>query len=438
MKKIILQKFLFFSSLMLCFSFITKATLYPFSSSFSGTQEVPVNASPGTGLISGVYNDATNTIFYTLTFSNLLAGTVAAHFHSPGAPGVSAGVIYGYTGFPTGVTSGTYTGSNVITETQETQLKTGLWYANIHSSSFPGGEIRSQITLGPATSLYTFTNTYSGAQENPPTPSTGTGTITGVFDPASHTIFYRVIFSGLLAPTAAAHFHAPALPGVNTAVIYAYTGFPTGVLTGIYSGKNTITALQETQLLAGLWYSNIHTTLYPGGEIRAQIGLQLAAAITCPANIVTGNDAGHCAALVNFAATSAGVPSPALSYTLNNISIVSPYNFPVGTSTVHATATNTTGTAECNFTVTVNDNEAPHITNLTASPSQLWPPNNKMQDVTISYTTTDNCTGAVTCTLSVSSNEPGGSADYIITDEHHLKLRAQRNGNGNGRIYSVT
>ena len=32
---------------------------------------------------------------------------------------------------------------------QQAQLATGQWYVNIHSSTFPGGEIRGQIYLTP-------------------------------------------------------------------------------------------------------------------------------------------------------------------------------------------------------------------------------------------------------------------------------------------------
>jgi hypothetical protein len=78
------------------------------------------------------------------------------------------------------------------------------------------------------------------------------------------------------------------------------------------------------------------------------------------------------------------------------------------------------------------------IRNMAANPGQLWPPNNKMRDVTVNYNSTDNCTGVVTCMLSVSSNEPGGAEDYTIIDAHHLKLRAKRAGNGDGRIYTIT
>jgi CHRD domain/HYR domain len=439
MKRIIYLRLSLFATFLLVFSMASRASLYPFSNTYSGAQENPPNASPAMGTITGVYNDVTNTIFYTLNFSGLMSNTAAAHFHAPAAPGTNAGVIYGYTGFPTGVSTGTYTGSHIITEAQEVLLKNGLWYSNIHTTGLPGGEIRAQIILGAASmSHYTFNNTYSGANENPPNASTGTGLITGVFDPNSNALFYRINFSLLLAPTVAAHFHAPAVPGTNAGVVYAHTGFPLAVQAGTYSGTHTITALQETQLLAGLWYSNIHTSQFPGGEIRAQIVLELAPTLTCPANITKSNDAGSCAASVAFAATATGVPAPSIVYSVNNTPITSPYTFPVGTSTVNAVATNSTGTASCSFTVKINDTEAPMIGNMMASPGQLWPPNNKMRDVMVNYNSTDNCSGMVNCVLTVSSNEPGGADDYTIIDAHHLKLRAKRAGNGDGRIYTIT
>jgi hypothetical protein len=75
----------------------------------------------------------------------------------------------------------------------------------------------------------------------------------------------------------------------------------------------------------------------------------------------------------------------------------------------------------------------------------LWPPNHKLVNVTVNYNVTDNCPlPPNSCTLSVTSNEPingtgdgNTSPDWIVLDDHHVLLRAERAGNGNGRIYTV-
>jgi probable HAF family extracellular repeat protein len=77
----------------------------------------------------------------------------------------------------------------------------------------------------------------------------------------------------------------------------------------------------------------------------------------------------------------------------------------------------------------------PAINDVSASPNSLWPPNNNFVDVTIGYTTVS--ISPATCALSVSSNEPG-DGEWQILDQRHVLLHAARNGNGAGRIYTVT
>lgn len=94
------------------------------------------------------------------------------------------------------------------------------------------------------------------------------------------------------------------------------------------------------------------------------------------------------------------------------------------------------------WTTTVS-NPPPVISGISATPGELWPPNHKFVDVTVDYAVSDNC-GTVTTALSVTSNEPTSgtgeddlSPDWIVVDEHHVRLRAERAAYGTGRSYTI-
>jgi hypothetical protein len=114
-----------------------------FAASLDGLQEVPPNASPATGTASIILDDVANTITVDLHFSGLLAPQTAAHIHGPAPPGVNAGVLVG---FPTGEFDDMVF---PITDTIEGHIKAGLTYVNVHTTLFPGGEIRGQVLEEP-------------------------------------------------------------------------------------------------------------------------------------------------------------------------------------------------------------------------------------------------------------------------------------------------
>ena len=119
--------------------------------------------------------------------------------------------------------------------------------------------------------VYTLDLALTAQQEVPPNPSSATGTLVGTYDDVTNVLSFTIMFNGMSTPTTAAHFHGPAAPGVNAPVQIGFAGFPTGVTAGSYTNSYVLTDVQETQLLCGLWYVNIHTIQVPGGEIRSQL-----------------------------------------------------------------------------------------------------------------------------------------------------------------------
>jgi endonuclease G len=96
--------------------------------------------------------------------------------------------------------------------------------------------------------------------------------------------------------------------------------------------------------------------------------------------------------------------------------------------------------------LTVVDSTAPVLGAISATPGVIRPPNHKLVNIQVSYAATD--AGSIpVCALTVSSNEAvngtgdgNTAADWVIfpLDPHRVQVRAERAGNGNGRIYTIT
>ncbi len=130
------------------------------------------------------------------------------------------------------------------------------------------------LGLGGDASATTFALAASldGAQEVPPVATPATGSATLSYDDVANLLSWTIVFQDLIGTINNAHFHGPAAPGVAAGVQVGIP-FTAGVTSGTLVGSATITGTQELQLLAGLWYINIHSTFKPGGEIRGQVNV---------------------------------------------------------------------------------------------------------------------------------------------------------------------
>jgi hypothetical protein len=165
--------------------------------------------------------------------------------------------------------------------------------------------------------------------------------------------------------------------------------------------------------------------------------------ITCPANVVQNTDPGVCQAVVNFAAPTVSDNCPGVG----TPTCVPPSGstFPKGTTTVNCQVTDAASlTSMCSFTVKVEDHEAPVVTSA-VSLTQLWTPSHYLINVGLSGSATDNCDTNLTLAVKVygdeDDEEPTEDGNFSPDARNialgTLRLRAERNGNKNGRVYLI-
>jgi hypothetical protein len=226
MKK--LSTFLFFIFL---FTLTASAQIRYLKGTLSAAQEVPPVSSPGGGVVIVKYNMATRMLEHYGNYRGLTAPITNQHIHTA-PPGVVGPVTFPLVS--SGGTSGTLTipaGSQVLTPAQEADLLAGNMYTNVHTSTFPGGELRAQLTLTTDGQTVQLNARLQGAQQVPPNGSRAMGMVDALIDKSTNMLYLTGSYRGLTKAANNAHIHK-APPNVAGPVIIPviFTADTTGTL----------------------------------------------------------------------------------------------------------------------------------------------------------------------------------------------------------------
>ena len=248
-----------------------RAQIVEFRATINAAQETTSSTSTGTGFAVMLYDVATNKFDLSITISGLANTLTASHIHEaalavagPVVTNLGSETVYMRSG-----TSLTATFTNMTHNGTALTLLTNGAYLNFHSSAYPGGEIRGQLIAQPKRLVAVL----KGTSENPANASKAYGAAYISYNPGTNQISTRLNIYNFTNTLSGSHYHeaavganGPVVQNLGGAAVYTKTGTAYGVsfVNQTYSGN-------PIKLLTGGAYLNIHSNLFPGGEIRGQV-----------------------------------------------------------------------------------------------------------------------------------------------------------------------
>jgi uncharacterized repeat protein (TIGR01451 family) len=376
-------------------------------------------------------------------------------------------------------------GTYVVTYTATDGTHSATATRNVIVGTFPEDEVDQ-----PASSNVPPTITLNGADQitiECGTPFTDPGataavcggsvpvTTTGSVDnhtPGTYSITYSATANGLTSEatrivTVEADNSAPiiTLNGANPMTVECHTSFtdPGAVAHDACAGDFAATASGSVNPNTVGTYTITYNATDPSGHAAAPVTRTVNVVdttkpvVTAPANVTVSTGAGNTSCTVTVSNATLGTASATDScvgaVSVTRTGVPSGNIFPAGTTTITYSATDASGnTGTATQTVTVIDNTAPIITLNSFAPS-MWPPNHKYETFQVSQFVTgasDNCDSGVGLSSvvveKVTSDEAENSGgdgntlnDIVIAANcKSVQLRAERDGGGNGRVYTIT
>jgi hypothetical protein len=247
-----------------------------FSVALTGEAETPAGEPAGTGTATFHLRRNQGQVCFTMQVQAITLPSVGSHIHS-GAAG-TAGPIVVQLRAPnsSGTSSGCVTASRAVVN-QILGNPTGF-YANVHTTDFPGGAVRGQLQGTSEASLgRTITVQPNGANEcnaagtcNLGDPD-GTGTASIRFRRDAAQVCWLVRVQNILLPAVGQHIHRGARTSAGPIVVPMP---PNPGADGVSRGcaAATVALIDEILATPANFYFNVHTTDKPAGAVRASLG----------------------------------------------------------------------------------------------------------------------------------------------------------------------
>jgi hypothetical protein len=247
----------------------------------TGAQEVPPNTNPGFGNATVTFDSARQNVIVAITVANL--GAPINNFHIHEAPaGTNGPVVVNLIGLGGTFTNGVMTGTFAIAPAVADRLlaNPSNFYVNVHTTALPGGAVRGQLGYVSGGAV-TYAAELRPGNEVPPVNSSAYGSAFITFDPITNYIAWDARANGIANATLS-HIHRAAA-GVNGPVVINFATSAAQIANGRTVGAGPVTGSQSANLTpadltnlstpsgAAGYYVNIHSTAFPGGEVRGQL-----------------------------------------------------------------------------------------------------------------------------------------------------------------------
>lgn len=239
----------------------------------TGEADVPAGDPVGTGEATIRLRRGQGQICYSLEVQNITLPSVGAHIHHGGAGESGPIVVPLRQPGANGQSSGCATVSRAIVS--QILANRSDYYVNVHTTDFPGGAVRGQLTGTTEADLgRTMTVTLNGASE---CNAAGTCNL-GDADGAGTTVFrfrpgnvcYRVRVSNIRLPSVGTHIHRGTRTSAGPIIVQMTAPDASGVSSGCTATAQTL--IDEILATPANFYNNVHTTDFPAGAIRGALG----------------------------------------------------------------------------------------------------------------------------------------------------------------------